>query len=219
VTKRALGVSSALIGVSLVGWALVVQQTRGMDMGPSADLGGLAWYSALWLAMTAAMMLPSATPAVLLVDRLSPPATPRFLLGYLFAWSAYGLAAYGLARGAVAADIVQSGAAGPLIAAAGLYGLTPLKRACLRRCRNPLSFLLQHERLGPLRTGALHGAYCVGCCAGLMVVLFAVGIMSVFWMVVVAALIAAEKLAPFGERLVTPTAIALIATGTWLVLA
>ena len=217
-TKRALGVSSTLIGVSLVAWAIVVQQTRGMDMGPSADLGGLVWYSGLWLAMTAAMMLPSATPAVLLVDRLSPPATPRFLLGYLVAWIAYGLAAYGLARGAVANGFIHSAAAGPLIAAAGLYGLTPLKRTCLRRCRNPLGFLLRHARLGPVRIGALHGAYCVGCCAGLMILLFAVGMMSVFWMVVVAALIAAEKVAPFGERLVTPIAVALIVTGTWLVL-
>ena len=217
-TKRGLGVASALIGVSLVAWAIVVQQTRGMDMGPSADLGGLAWYTGLWLAMTAAMMLPSTTPAVLLVDRLSPAATPRFLLGYLFAWTAYGLAAYGLARAAVASGLIHSGAAGPLVAAAGLYGLTPLKRACLRHCRNPLAFLLRHERLGPVRMGSLHGAYCVGCCAGLMVVLFAVGMMSVFWMVVVAALIAAEKIAPYGERLVTPISVALIATGGWLVL-
>jgi predicted metal-binding membrane protein len=218
-TKQALGVGSALIGVSLGAWAIVVQQTRGMDMGPSGDLGGLAWYAGLWLAMTAAMMLPSATPTVLLVDRLSPPATPCFLLGYLLAWSAYGLAAYGLARAAVAAGLFHSGAAGPLIAAAGLYGLTPLRRACLRRCRNPLAFLVRHASLGPARTGVLHGAYCVGCCAGLMVVLFAVGMMSVFWMIVVAALIAAEKLAPFGERLVTPVSVALIATGSWLVLA
>ncbi len=218
-TKQALGVGSALIGISLVAWAIVVHQTRGMDMGPSADLGGLVWYSGLWLAMTAAMMLPSTAPTVLLVDRLSPPATPRFLFGYLVAWSAYGLAAYGLARAAVASGLFHLGAAGPLIAAAGLYGLTPLRRACLRHCRNPMAFLVRHASLGPARTGVLHGAYCVGCCGGLMVVLFAVGMMSVFWMIVVAALIAAEKLAPFGERLVTPVSVALIATGSWLVLA
>lgn len=217
-TRRGLGVASALTGASLVAWAIVVEQTRGMDMGPSADLGGLAWYSGLWVAMTAAMMLPSATPAVLLVDRLSPPATPRFLVGYLVAWTAFGLAAYGLARAAVASGLFRSGAAGPLIAAAGLYGLTPLRRACLDHCRNPLAFLMRRATLGPVRTGALHGAYCVGCCAGLMVVLFAVGMMSVFWMVVIAALVTAEKIAPFGERLVTPIAVALIVTGTWLVL-
>jgi len=217
-TARGLGVGSALIGASLVAWAIVIHQTHGMDMGPSADFGGLAWYTGLWVAMTGAMMLPSSTPVVLLVDRLSPPATPPFLGGYLVAWTAYGLAAYGLARLAVAAGVGHSGAAGPLIVAAGLYGLTPLKRACLRHCRNPLAFLMRHASLGPMLTGALHGAYCVGCCAGLMLVLFAVGMMSVFWMVVVTALIAAERIAPFGERLVTPIALALVTLGCWLVL-
>ena len=216
-TSRALGVGSALIGVSLVAWAIVVHQTQGMNMGPSADLDGLAWYTGLWVAMTGAMMLPSSTPTVLLVDRLSPAATPRFLAGYLVAWTAYGLAAYGLARAGRASGLGHSAAAGPLIAAAGLYALTPLKRACLRHCRNPLAFLMRHASQGPLRTGIFHGTYCVGCCAGLMVVLFAVGMMSVFWMVVVAALIAAERIAPFGERLVTPIGLALVATGCWLV--
>lgn len=218
-TKRAPGVASALIGVSLVAWAIVVRQTRGMDMGPTADLGGIVWYTGLWVAMTAAMMLPATTPAVLLVDRLSHSATPFFLTGYLVAWTAYGLAAYSLARGAVAIGLTHWQLTGPLIAAAGLYGLTPLKRTCLRRCRNPLAFLMRHSSHGPLRTGVFHGAYCVGCCAGLMVVLFAVGMMSVAWMVVVAALVTAEKVAPFGERLVTPIAIALITVGCWLVVA
>jgi predicted metal-binding membrane protein len=217
-TSRALGVGSALIGVSLIAWAVVVHQTQGMDTGPSADLGGLAWYTGLWVAMTGAMMLPASAPTVLLVDRLSRSATPRFLAGYLVAWTAYGLAAYGLARAIAAAGVGHSGAAGPLIAAAGLYGLTPLKRACLKHCRHPLAFLMRHASLGPVRTGVVHGGYCVGCCAGLMVVLFAVGMMSVFWMVVVTAVIAAERIAPFGERLVTPIGVALVAVGCWLVL-
>ena len=208
-----------LIGASLIAWAIVIHQTQGMDMGPSADLGGLGWYTGLWVAMTGAMMLPSSAPTVLLVDRLSPHATPRFLGGYLVAWTAFGLAAYVLARVAVASGIGHSGAVGPLIVAAGLYGLTPLKRACLRHCRSPLAFLMRHASLGPLRTGTLHGTYCVGCCAGLMLVLFAVGMMSVFWMVVVTALIAAERIAPFGERLVTPIGVALVAIGCSLVLA
>jgi len=77
---------------------------------------------------------------------------------------------------------------------------------------------MRHERHGPLATGVLHGRYCVGCCAGLMVVLLAVGMMSVFWMVVVAALIAAEKTARLGERLVTPIGVALVATGVLVAL-
>ena len=218
-TRRALAVTTAALVASLFAWAVVVEQTRGMNMGPSADLGGFTWYLGLWVAMTAAMMLPSATPALLLVDRLSPRATPGFVGGYVVAWAAYGVAAYALARAAVDAGLADWRATGPLIAAAGLYGLTPLKRACLQRCRSPLQFLLRHERLGPLGTGIAHGGYCVGCCAGLMVVLFAVGMMSVFWMVVIAGVIAVEKVAPFGERLVIPIALALVATGALVTVA
>jgi predicted metal-binding membrane protein len=218
-TMRSLGVGSGLVAVSLLAWAVVVQQTRGMAMGPSGDLDGLTWYLGLWVAMTAAMMLPSAAPAVLLVDRLSPRATPRFLLGYVVAWTVYGAAAYLVTRAAHDAGLAGGRATGPLIAAAGVYGLTPLKRTCLRRCRNPLGFLMRHERHGPLATGVLHGGYCVGCCAGLMVLLLAVGMMNVFWMVVVAAVIAAEKTAPRGERLVTPIGVAIVCTGVWVAFA
>ena len=217
-TRRALGVGSGLLALSLFAWAVVVQQTQAMEMGPSGDLGGLTWFLGLWVAMTAAMMLPSAAPAVLLVDRLSPRATPSFLVGYVVAWTVYGAVAYLVTRTAHDAGLSTARATGPLIAAAGLYGLTPLKRTCLRRCRNPLGFLMRHERHGPLATGVLHGGYCVGCCAGLMVVLLAVGMMSVLWMVVVAALIAAEKTAPLGERLVTPIGVALVATGVLVTL-
>lgn len=218
-TARRLGLGSTLLVASLVAWAIVVDQTRGMDMGPSADLGGFTWYVGLWVSMTAAMMLPSVAPAVLLVDRLSKSATPPFLVGYLAAWTAYGLAAYGLARAAVSAGLGSWHASGPLIAAAGAYQLTPLKRACLRRCRNPLSFLMSHVDRGPLATGVLHGLYCVGCCAGLMVLLFALGMMSIVWMVLVAAVIAAEKLAPFGARIVAPLAFLLVLGGAWMTLA
>ena len=218
-TRRALGVGSGLLLVSLLAWAVVVQQTRSMAMGPGGDLGGLTWYLGLWVAMTAAMMLPSAAPAVLLVDRLSPRAAPRFVLGYALTWTFFGVVAYLLTRAAHGAGLAGGGAAGLAIAAAGLYALTPLKRACLTHCRNPLAFLIRHERLGPVGTGVLHGGYCVGCCAGLMVVLLVLGMMSVFWMVVVAALIAAEKTTPFGQRLVTPVGIALVAAGLGMAVA
>ena len=148
-TRRALGVGSGLIAVSLLAWAVVVHQTRGMEMGPSSDLNGFTWYLGLWVAMTAAMMLPSAAPVVLLVDRLSPRATPPFLVGYVVAWTVYGAVAYLVTRTAHDAGLSTARATGPLIAAAGLYGLTPLKRTCLRRCRNPLGFLMRHERHGP----------------------------------------------------------------------
>jgi predicted metal-binding membrane protein len=147
----------------------------------------------------------------LLVDRLSPRSTPAFALGYVLTWTAVGIGAFGAAR--VLADAGAGGrhATAPLLAAAGLYQLTPLKRACLRRCRSPFAFLRAHADRSPVRAGAAHGAYCVGCCAGLMLMLFALGVMSLFWMAVVAAVIAAEKVAPHGDRLSRPLALALVA--------
>src|SRR6202035_5311743 len=94
--------------------------------------------------------------------------------------------------------------AGGAIVAAGLYQLTPIKRVCLRHCRSPMHYVLGGWRDGTggaLRMGLEHGAYCVGCCWGLMLILFAIGVMSIVWMLVVAGLIFAEKVLPFGDRL------------------
>lgn len=212
-TVRRLGVGSALLLAAAAGWALVVVRIRGVDMGAPATLGP---YLGMWVTMTAAMMLPSATPVVLLVDRFSPRATPRFLTGYALSWTAIGVAAFALVEPARALGADGRHATSLLLAAAGTYQLTPLKSACLRRCRSPLSFLRAQARRGPLIAGVLHGAYCVGCCAGLMAVLFALGVMSVFWMAVVAVLIGAEKLAPHGERLARPIAFVLLATAVLL---
>jgi len=214
---RRFGVGSALLGLALVAWVVVVAQTRGTDGGPTTDLGGFGWYVGLWVTMTAAMMLPSAAPAVLLVDRIALRATPAFVAGYLVAWTAAGLAAFGLVRVAVATGAGDWRLTGPLLVAAGLYQLTPLKHACLRHCRTPMSFLRARGDRSPLRTGLEHGLFCIGCCAGLMVVLFALGLMSLLWMAVVAALVAAEKLAPYGDRLATPIALGLVTAGVLIV--
>jgi len=146
-----------------------------------------------------------------------------FVAGYLAAWTGYGLAAYGVVQGVRALDLGFLGwdeegplVAGAVIAAAGLYQLTPLKSVCLRHCRSPLHFVLhgwRDGRAGAVRMGATHGLYCVGCCWGLMLALFALGVMSLFWMAVVAAVIFAEKLAPFGARLTRAVAVALVALG------
>src|SRR5262249_6224294 len=112
--------------------------------------------------------------------------------------------------------------AGTAIAAAGLYQLTPLKRVCLRHCRTPLHFVMHGWReghAGALRMGGEHGAYCVGCCWGLMVILFALGVMSLLWMAVVAAVVFAEKLLPVGERLSRVLALAFVALGIWVAVA
>ena len=180
-----------------------------MDAGPGTDLGALGWFIGIWVTMMAAMMLPSAAPTGMVVARLRGHAAAWvFALGYLLAWTAFGLAAYAAYRGirAAAPSFLAWDEHGPLVAgaalgAAGLYQLSPLKDACLRHCRSPLHFVMGGGSgpLGDLRMGAGHGAYCIGCCAGLILVLFALGVMSLFWMAVVAAVILVEKTLPRGE--------------------
>jgi predicted metal-binding membrane protein len=208
---------------------------QGMDAGPGTSLGGLGWFTGVWVTMMAAMMLPSAAPSVALFSRTaaqgsgSGTATPAFVGGYLAVWTAFGLVAYALQRAVAAADpaFLDWDRAGPwvaggAVAAAGLYQLSPLKRVCLRHCRSPLHFLLARWRpgaRGALRMGAEHGAWCAGCCWALMLVLFAVGVMSVVWMAVVALVVFAEKVLPAGERVARGLAVALIAFGIWIAVA
>jgi predicted metal-binding membrane protein len=142
-----------------------------------------------------------------------------FAAGYLAAWTAYGLAAYGLFRLVTSFDTAWLAwdGSGPLVAggaivAAGVYELTSLKRRFLRRCRTPLGAGGE----GALRAGFANGLCCVGCCWGLMAVLFALGPMSLWWMAVVAAVIFAEKVLPDGVRLARVVAPALIAVGIWV---
>jgi predicted metal-binding membrane protein len=224
-----------LLAAALVTWIVTVDRMRGMDAGPGTDLGGLGWYVGIWVTMMAAMMFPSAAPMVLLFDRVSSEREKRgqsfvptwiFALTYLAVWTLYGLAAYGLYRliahfGFGFLDWDRGGRylAGGAIIAAGLYELTPLKSVCLRHCRSPLHFVMGHwrdGRLGAIRMGAEHGAYCVGCCWGLMVVLFALGVMSLTWMAVVAGLIFAQKLVPKGEYLTKVFAVAFVGAGIWV---
>jgi predicted metal-binding membrane protein len=208
IRARPLGTAALLLAAALVAWIVTVQRMRGMDGGPGTDLGGLGWFLGIWVTMTAAMMLPSAAPMVLTYAHFSRSRRAgAFVAGYLVAWTLYGLAAYGIYRLLAAGRLGWQGGgeyvAGAAIAAAGLYQLTPLKEACLRRCRGPLGYLVRGWREGPagaLRMGAEHGLVCVGCCWGLMLALFAVGVMSLFWSALVAAAIFAEKVLPRGER-------------------
>jgi predicted metal-binding membrane protein len=135
--RRRLQVAALVLGGALVAWIVILERMRGMDVGPGTDLGGLGWFLGLWVTMMAAMMLPSAAPAALLVARVARGApTLIFAVGYLAAWTAYGLAAYGLFRlvtsfdtGWLAWDRGGPYVAGAVIVAAGVYELTPLKRA------------------------------------------------------------------------------------------
>ncbi len=231
-----LSIAALLLALALVSWVVTFDRMRGMDAGPGTDLGGLGWFIGIWVTMMAAMMLPSVSPMVLAFARVSKERSRRgqaafvptwvFLGGYLAAWTAYGLLAYGLFRivDAVAGERLAWDRAGPYVAggaivAAGFYQLTPIKDVCLRHCRTPLHFLLHgwHEgKLGALRMGVEHGLYCVGCCWGLMIVLFSLGVMSLFWMAVIAGLIFAEKVFPYGERVTRILAVAFVGLGIWI---
>jgi predicted metal-binding membrane protein len=228
-------VPAALAAVAILTWAVTVGRMRGMDAGPGTDLGDLGWFVGVWVTMMAAMMLPSAMPMTLLFARVGAERQRRgrsfvptwvFVGGYLAAWTAYGLLAYGIFRAIQSAHIhaLAWHAQGPLFAggaivAAGLYQLSPLKRVCLRHCRSPMHYVLGGWRsgwLGAVRMGLEHGAFCVGCCWGLMLILFALGVMSVVWMLVVAGLIFAEKVLPAGEWLSRAFAVAFLAAGIWV---
>jgi predicted metal-binding membrane protein len=190
-------------------WVLTGDRMDGMDAGPGTALGGLGWFLVSWAVMMAAMMLPATAPMAVAHARLRPAARGRatlaFVGGYLLAWSAAGLVAYALIEGVRALDLGflawdEAGryVAGAAILAAALFQLTPVKDACLRRCRDPHA----------ARNGLEHGAHCIACCWALMAALFALGVMSIAWMAFVAALIAGERLLP--SRLMARQAVAVI---------
>lgn len=228
-------VATAIAAAALVTWVVTVARMGGMDAGPGTTLGGVGWFVGVWATMMAAMMLPSVMPTALVVARVSaehqPPdrsfvSTWVFIAGYLVAWTGYGLAAYGIFRVIQSAHLhaVSWHVEGPLIAgsaivAAGLYQLSPLKRRCLRHCRSPVQSIRDDWHPGwpgAVRMGFAHGAFCIGCCWGLMLILFALGVMSITWMLVIAGLIFAEKVFPSGERLSQAFAVAFVAVGIWV---
>jgi predicted metal-binding membrane protein len=226
----------ALVAAALVTWLVTFDRMAGMDMGPGTDLGGLGWFLSIWVVMMAAMMFPSVAPTVLAFARVSRERAGRgqaafvptwmFVAGWLSVWATYGLVAYGVFRAIKFLDLgfLAWGEAGPYVAggavaAGGLYQLTPLKDLCLRHCRTPLHFVFhgwREGRMGALRMGGEHGLYCVGCCWGLFVILFAVGVMSLFWMTVIAAVIFAEKVVSYGNRLSRLFGVGFVALGIWI---
>jgi predicted metal-binding membrane protein len=206
--RTRLGLIALLLATAAVGWWWTAQEMQDMDGGPWTELGGAAWFLGVWVVMMAAMMFPSVAPTVALYSKLkhtrSLGAPLSFTGGYLVVWGAVGLLAYVLARigGQLFDDVLAWDNAGRWVAGATLlvaaaYELTPLKDVCLGKCRSPLGFLLGSWREGlpgAMQMGARHGAWCVGCCWALMASLFALGVMSIVWMAVVAGLIAFEKL-------------------------
>ena len=227
------GLLLLLLLLAGAGWAVTVGRMDGMDAGPGTNLGGLDWFIVGWAVMMAAMMVPSLLPAAVRYARIrsgdsdrhrtsSFGATGLFVAGYLAPWVMVGALAYAVIEGArsfnlafLAWDEAGPYVAGGVIVGAALYEFTAVKRACLRHCRNP-RFAPEDLRggpIGPLRAGLVHGGYCVGCCWALMAALFALGVMSIGWMVLIAALIGIEKLLPGGALASAATAALLVVLG------
>lgn len=238
---RAIGIGG-LAGAILLAW-LYLLQGAGMGMGAMGDLGmptmRTSWspsYFALmlvmWAVMMTAMMLPSAAPMILLYGTIArrrraqgtvTPSTGIFALGYVAVWATFSLAATILQWGLDAAALLSpmmattsSVVAGVVLVGAGIYQWTPLKQSCLRQCQSPLDFVLGNWRegsRGALVMGVRHGAFCLGCCWMLMLLLFVGGAMNLLWIVGIAVVVLVEKLAPGGLWLGRATGAALIGWG------
>jgi predicted metal-binding membrane protein len=214
--ERRLPAVLVLLGVAGACWAVTVERMQGMDMGPGTALGGLGWFAVVWVTMMAAMMLPSLSPMAVASAR-STGRVAVFSAGYLLSWLAFGVVAYALVDGVRALDLgflawSRAGryAAGGVLLGAAFYELTAVKRNALRHCRD--ARLLQRGR-SELMMGIEQGGYCVGCSGALMAALFALGVMSIAWMLVIAALVAIEKLLPWTVVAVGTTALALAFLG------
>jgi len=194
---------TATLGLAAASWVVAVRQMNGMDMGVATRLGSFAFFVALWVSMIAAMMLPGAAPAVLRRAHASGRvrAVPLFVGSYLAVWTLVGVAVYALYRphGSFAAGVVAI--------AAGVYEFTRLKQDCRRRCR---------ESVG---SGFEFGLYCVGSSIGLMLMLVALGVMSITWMSVIAVLVLAQKLLPAKAAIDVSLALAIIGLGILIVIA
>jgi predicted metal-binding membrane protein len=184
-------------------WIVSIRQMSGMDTGTATQLGSFAFFITFWVPMMAAMMLPGAVPAVVRRARASSPVRQLLLFvgSYLAIWAVVGIAVYAVYRphGYVAA--------GALVIAAGLYEMTPFKRHFRGRC------------LDGSGSGVAFGLCCVGSSIGLMVIMFALGIMSVTWMAVIAVLVIYQKLWPTRAVIDVPLALAIAGLGFFILIA
>ena len=225
----------SLLILAGVSWLIVIRQSAGTSPAMST-----AWtmemrgplFLAMWIAMMAAMMFPTAAPMILTFARISAGKRQQgqafvptwvFTCAYLFVWISFGVVAY-LAAAGVDGLVSQSlwwrdhvaRLGGAAIALAGLYQFSPLKHICLSKCRTPLGFILGFWRdgyAGAFNMGVRHGAYCLGCCWFLFLILFPLGVMNVVVMVLITALIFAEKSLRFGEQIARAAGLALLAYG------
>ena len=234
-----------LVAIPLASWTWIVLMARdmyGTMRGASAWMMTGVWdwphtllLWVMWAVMMTAMMLPTATPLILLYAAAArrnadggSPARRVYALaaGYVVMWVLFSLMATALQRILASALVLTPmmepatpAAAAVVLAIAGLYQLTPLKRACLRACRSPLGFMMQRWHggaAGAFRLGLDHGAYCLGCCWALMLILFAGGVMNLITIITLTLWVLVEKLAPFGEKTPTASGVALLAIAVWM---
>jgi predicted metal-binding membrane protein len=231
-----------LLALAAAAWAALVWQGTGADMDMAMNLPTMGLraplFLAIWVTMMVAMMFPTAAPMILTFHKVQAGKRQRgeafvstwiFVAAYLLVWSLSGVAAYAgaLVAEAVAARTALSPATaarvgGAVLVAAGLYQLTPLKDLCLSKCRTPITFIMTSWRdgaTGALRMGLLHGAFCLGCCWLLFVILFPLGIMNIAAMAVITVVIFAEKTLPWGRTMARVMAVALITYGSVVVAA
>jgi predicted metal-binding membrane protein len=221
----------ALMIVTAMAWISMIRTPMSHDMGGmqmvmAPTVVDATAYVAAWAVMMAAMMLPSAAPMIALyaaTQRNERRAGARglavatFAVAYLVVWAATGLPAYVAGLGLMAlSHTTLAYVIAAVLVVAGAYQWTPLKRVCLRHCRSPVGFLLGHWRpglRGALAMGGAHAWYCVGCCWALMGVLVVAGAMGLPWVLLIACIVAAEKLLPGGERFARVTGVLLVALG------
>jgi predicted metal-binding membrane protein len=233
------GAGTGMSVTAMSGWWLPMSLPAGESWPWNAYYWAIAFV--MWAVMMVAMMLPSAAPMILLYARVvrradaqadtveAPSCIAAFAGGYLTLWILFSVLAvvlqFALERAGLMTIMMNSRSAtlsGALLISAGVYQLTPLKSACLKHCRSPATYLAEHWRpgtAGAWRMGLEHGAYCVGCCAVLMLLLFVGGVMNLIWIAGLSLFVALEKLAPFGDVLARALSIILIAGGAALIIA
>lgn len=230
---------AALLVLAAAAWALLVWQSgqaSEMAMGLTMGMSG-ALFLATWIVMMVAMMFPTAAPMILTFARVhetkrqrEQPYVPTwvFVSAYLAVWTLFGVLAYGTALGAERLAEESSWLmdnagriGGAILILAGVYQLSPLKNACLTKCRTPLQFILSSWRegyAGSFRMGLQHGTYCLGCCWLFFVILFPLGVMNVAAMAIITSLIFAEKSLPIGQQVGKIASVVLVVYGAVVML-
>jgi predicted metal-binding membrane protein len=237
-TRDRIVLAAGLGLVCLLAWGITIMGAKGMAAMPSHawSAGQFVAVFLMWVIMMGAMMLPAVAPMVdsfMTINRRRRErdapyvATMYFVGGYLVAWAGYSAVAtsahWALERAGLLDTMMQSSSlwlSGALFLAAGLYQWTPLKEVCLTRCRSPVGFILSEWRdgaLGAIVMGLRHGGYCIGCCAALMALLFAVAVMSLPWVAALTVLVMIEKLLPGGAFWRHAIGVGLTVTGIVLV--